>query len=196
LETRIQENDLEIETARLLLREFTMEDWPEVMAYMSDPRYQRFYPESDISPETIRELMVERYLDDPLEPTPHMMQLAITIKPIPQVVGSCGVRMDSPDAVKADIGYELLPAVWGRGYATEAAGAMVRHGFETFKVHRIWAHCTAENMASRRVLEKLGLRREGQLRENEYFRGRWWDTLIYGILESEWREFNGLSSSP
>ena len=54
-------------------------------------------------------------------------------------------------------------------------------------MHRISSWCIADNTASARVLERLGLRQEGRLRENEHFKGRWWDTLLFGLLESEWR---------
>jgi RimJ/RimL family protein N-acetyltransferase len=54
-------------------------------------------------------------------------------------------------------------------------------------VHRIWAGCIADNAASTRVLEKLGMQLEGRLREKEHFKGRWWDTLVYAILEDDWK---------
>ena len=76
----------------------------------------------------------------------------------------------------------------GRGYATEAARAIVRFGFIKLCLHRIWSWCIAENAGSARVLAKVGMRLEGRLRDKEYFRGRWWDTLLYAMLEQEWRE--------
>ena len=72
-------------------------------------------------------------------------------------------------------------------FADEAARAIVAFGFQHFALHRIAATCVAENVASARVLTKLGLRREGLLRENEHFKGRWWDTALFGMLEGEWR---------
>ena len=95
--------------------------------------------------------------------------------------------MAHADARQADIGYELDPDYWQQGYASEAAHAMVQYGFTQLKVHRIWSWCMADNTASAHVLEKLGMHLEGRLRENEYFKGRWWDTLMYGLLESEWQ---------
>lgn len=69
----------------------------------------------------------------------------------------------------------------------EQAQAMVHFGFQQLNVPRISSWCLAENVAYARVLEKLGLRLEGRLRENVYLKGRWWDTLLYGMLEIEWR---------
>jgi RimJ/RimL family protein N-acetyltransferase len=53
-------------------------------------------------------------------------------------------------------------------------------------MHRIWAHCAADNVGSAHVLEKLGMKLEGRLREKEFYKGKWWDKLIYGILIDEW----------
>ena len=88
---------------------------------------------------------------------------------------------------KLRCGYELSPLTWGQGYATEAARAIVRFGFRELRLHRIWAWCNAANAGSARVLAKLRMRQEGRLRDKEYFKGRWWDTLIFAILEDEWR---------
>jgi len=60
-------------------------------------------------------------------------------------------------------------------------------GFSEMQLHRIAAWCIAENTGSARVLEKLGMRQEGRLREHDYFKGRWWDVLLYGILHNEWQ---------
>jgi RimJ/RimL family protein N-acetyltransferase len=94
--------------------------------------------------------------------------------------------MVSVDATEGDIGYELAPQHWGHGYATEAARAILRFGFTQLRVHRIWSYCVAENTGSAHVLEKLGMRLEGRLREKEFYKGCWWDTLMYALLEQEW----------
>ena len=64
---------------------------------------------------------------------------------------------------------------------------MVQFGFTELHAHRVWSWCIAENVSSAHVLEKLGMRAEGRLREKEYFKGRRWDTLLFAILEYEWR---------
>ena len=84
------------------------------------------------------------------------------------------------------MGYWIARSFWGRGYATEAASAFLAFGFRELGLHRIWAWCIAENLASARVLEKIGMRQEGHLRQNEWMKGRWWDTLLYAILETEY----------
>jgi RimJ/RimL family protein N-acetyltransferase len=114
-------------------------------------------------------------------------QLAITLAQGGQLIGNCGIRMKTPDAREADIGYELDPGYWGRGYATEAASRLLAFGFRDLELHRIWAWCIAENVASAHVLEKIGMQQEGRLREKEWMRDRWWDTLLYAILDHEWQ---------
>jgi len=94
--------------------------------------------------------------------------------------------MDKADALEASIGYELDPQHWNHGYATEAAHAIVDFGFNRFGLHCVWSWCVADNLGSAHVLEKLGMRLEGRLRENEYYKGRRWDTLMYAILADEW----------
>jgi RimJ/RimL family protein N-acetyltransferase len=64
---------------------------------------------------------------------------------------------------------------------------MADFGFHRFGVHRIWAGCIAENTASVHVLEKLGMKLEGRFREHRYYKDRWWDSLIYAILDYEWQ---------
>jgi ribosomal-protein-alanine N-acetyltransferase len=176
---------MEITTERLTLREFKYEDWPDLLAYQSDPSYLRYYSWVDRTPEAVQEF-VEMFLDQQQERPRTKFQLAVTLKSSRQLIGNCGVRLQSAGARLGDLGYELSSRHWGCGYATEAARAMLTFGFTQLKLHRIWAQCIEENVGSAHVLEKLGMRLEGCLRENEFFKGRWWNTRLYGILDEEW----------
>ena len=176
---------MELHTDRLILREFASADWPAVLAYQSDPRYLQYYEWTDRTPGDAQRF-VQMFLEQQQEQPRRKFQLAVVLKANGQLTGNCGIRLQTAGAREADIGYELAPAHWGHGYATEAARAIVQFGFAELKVHRIWAWCIADNIASARVLEKLGLKLEGRLREKEYVKGRWWDTLMYGILKDEW----------
>jgi RimJ/RimL family protein N-acetyltransferase len=178
---------MEFKTERLILREFVEEDWRDVLAYQSDPRYLEYYPWSERSAEDVQEF-VRRQIELQSQRPRIKFQLVLVLKSEDKLIGNCGIRMDTPEAHQADIGYELSPQYWGQGYATEAAQALVEYGFTQLNLHRIWSWCIADNSRSVRVLEKLGMRQEGRLRENEFFKGRWWDTLVFGILEDEWRE--------
>ena len=175
-----------ITTERLILREFTEDDWEAVLSYQRNPLYLRYYHWTDRMAEEVRDFIGMFLANQKIIPRTKF-QLATTLKATDQLIGNCGIRMQSIDAQQADIGYELDPNYWGQGYATEAARALVDYGFSHLGVHRIWASCVADNLASAHVLEKLGMRLEGRLRENEYYKGRWWDPLVYAILDYEWR---------
>jgi RimJ/RimL family protein N-acetyltransferase len=177
---------VQITTERLIIREFRDDDWPAVLAYQSDPLYLRYYEWTDRSPEAVREF-VQMFLDHQQAQPRIKFQLAVTLKENNQLIGNCGIRMETAGATEADIGFELAPQHWSKGFATEAARAIVAFGFTELGVHRIWAHAVADNVGSAKVLEKVGMQREGRLREKEYYKGRWWDTLLFAILEHEWR---------
>lgn len=173
-------------TRRLVLREFEEEDWQAVLAYQSDPRYLRYYPWTQRTEQDARAL-VEQLLALSEEEPRTKFQLVITLASNGQLIGNAGIRRQTVDDREADIGYELDPRFWGHGYATEVAEALLAFGFREFGLHRISAHCVTENTASAHVLEKIGMRLEGQLRENRWMKGRWWDILLYAILEQEWQ---------
>ena len=97
----------------------------------------------------------------------------------------------SKEHEQGEVGYVFDTAYHGRGYATEAVGALLRLGFEGLGLHRIAGHLDARNTASARVLERAGLRREAHLVENEFVKGEWTDELIYGILRREWAARQG-----
>lgn len=179
---------MELETERLILRDFRPDDWLPMWTYQRDPLYLRYYEwtAADRTPDAVREWV--RWFVDQQQQEPRVrFQLAITLKSGGEVIGNCGIRQDRPGSHEADLGYELAPWHWGNGYATEAARAILAFGMATLRPHRVWAHCVPENIGSIHVLEKLGMRLEGRLREVEYYKGRWWDKLIFAILEHEWR---------
>jgi RimJ/RimL family protein N-acetyltransferase len=112
--------------------------------------------------------------------------LAVTLLDSGELIGSCGIRRKLDDDWEADIGFELAPWHWGNGYATESARLLVEFGFQELKQHRISSWCIADNTASARVLERVGFRLVGRLRAGDYFKDRWWDTLLFALLEQEW----------
>lgn len=160
---------MEVTTERLILREFKQSDWPDVLAYQSDPLYLRYYHWTERTPEAVQEFVHQQMFLAQQQPR-IKFQLAVVLKSSQQLIGNCGIRMKAADAHEGDIGYELSPKHWGCGYATEAARALVEFGFTQLRLHRIWSWCIAENVGSARVLQKLGMQAEGRKRENEYFK--------------------------
>ncbi|MBD2040400.1 GNAT family N-acetyltransferase [Microcoleus sp. FACHB-672] len=174
------------QTDRLLLREFTEADWPAVLAYQSTPAYQRFYPEVG-GTEADARAFVNRFLLWQQEKPQWRYQWAVTLRRQDTLIGNCGIRKSDPDALEAEIGCELAPEHWGRNYPVEMGRLLLRFGFTELGLHRIYAQCIAENRGAVSLAQTLGMSQEGRLRENVNIRGRWHDTLIYSILEQEWK---------
>ena len=102
-------------------------------------------------------------------------------------IGYIGLNLSADRFRLGEIYFKLMPASWGNGYATESAKAVIRFGFEQLQLHRIEAGVATENKASIRVLEKLGMTREGTRRKILPIRGQWKDNFHYAILETdEW----------
>lgn len=81
----------------------------------------------------------------------------------------------------------MHPAYWGQGFATEMANVLLAFGFEQLGMHRIFATCDPENIASFNVLEKAGFQSEGRIRDHLRINGGWRDSLIYSMLRDEWQ---------
>ncbi|MEH1828052.1 MAG: GNAT family protein [Nostoc sp.] len=175
-----------LETHRLLMRDFIETDWQAVFAYQSDPLYLRYNYWTHRTQKDVCEF-IQMFIDQQKEQPRTKFQLAIILKEKNQLIGNCGIRVNDPEMREANIGYELNTQYWGQGYATEAAHAILKFGFEELGMHRIWSWCVAENLASIKVLEKIGMRREGHLREKELIKGRWYDNFLYAILDHEWK---------
>jgi RimJ/RimL family protein N-acetyltransferase len=182
----VSHREISLQTTRLRLREIDAKDWPAVLRYQQHPEYLRFYPWEQRSSTDVQKFL-KMFIDWKYEKPRARFQFAITLNSSTELIGLCGVRKKNADAAEAEIGYELAHNYWGQGYATEAAHRVLAFAFDDLDLHRVWATCVPENTASTRVMEKLGMTREGRLRQNRWMKGRWWDTLIYGILVQEWQ---------
>ncbi|MCI0730272.1 MAG: GNAT family N-acetyltransferase [Chloroflexi bacterium] len=174
-----------LETERLLMREFVEGDWVAVLAYQSDPLYLRYYHWMERTEADVR-AFVGMFLEQQRRRPRLKFQLALILKQEDRLIGNCGIRVNDPGLREANIGYEVDSRYWGHGYATEAARAILRFGFEELRMRRIWSYCLADNVGSARVLEKIGMRQEGRLREKEFVKGQWHDHLLYALLDHEW----------
>jgi ribosomal-protein-alanine N-acetyltransferase len=180
-----REPPLILRTERLVLREFTADDWPATLAYENDPRYLRFYERDGVTERQCQALIYQFILWQGEQPRARA-QLAITLAATGELIGNVGLRRETAQEPLADMGFELSPDHWGRGYATEAARAMVDWGFGEWGLDRVHAHCVSENAASARVLERVGMRLEARLRDHQRFKGRFWGLSLYGLLRAEW----------
>ena len=175
---------LAIRTQRLILRDFQRADLQAYGELRARLHFQRFSPEEDASPEKAEQLL-DMFITWANEQPRQHFQLAVTL-PSGEIIGSCGVRVASESERQGSFGCELGQAYWGSGYAYEAGRAMIEYGFRKLGLHRIYAETIAENERAVRLAQKLGMREEGVLRENRWFKDRWWSTVVLSLLESEW----------
>lgn len=172
-----------IETERLVLRWLRDEDVPRLFEIFSNPQVMRYWsspPLQDVSGaeallREIRQLFESRTL----------FQWGVALKEDDRVIGTCTLSSLSESNRRAEIGYALGRAWWGKGYMKEALPALLRFAFSTLDLHRIEADVDPRNTASLRSVESLGFRREGYLRERYFVNGEVQDAVIYGLLRTE-----------
>jgi RimJ/RimL family protein N-acetyltransferase len=178
-------------TERLLLRAFTLADAPELKRLINTPevamntlRIPYPYPDGE----------AERWIsthDQGREKGDHAF--AITLRNSNELIGTVGLHVKAEHDL-AEIGYWIGVPYWGHGYATEAAAAVVRFGFETLSLNRIFAMHFAGNPASGRVLQKIGMQHEGTLRQHLKKWDEYVDLECYGIVRAEFSQNCGSQS--
>ena len=175
-----------IVSERLLLRPFVGSDLAALAAIQARPevaRYLYWEPRSEAEAAAAQE---RRLPQTRIAAEGDALVLAVVLRDFGTLVGDVVLWWRSAEHRQGEIGYVFHPDHAGRGYATEASLAALRLGFEDLGLHRIAARCDARNGASARVMERLGMRREAHLRENEVVKGEWCDELVYALLEDEW----------
>jgi RimJ/RimL family protein N-acetyltransferase len=174
-----------LDSGRLLLREFNEEDFDSVHLYAVDPEVVRYMPWGPNSESDTRNF-INTAISYQREQPRTKYELAVVLKEEGILIGGCGIRISNPELKEADFGYCLNRNYWRRGCATEIARTLLEFGFCKLNLHRIYATCDPENIASKRVLEKMGMSLEGHFRESIQIRGEWRDLLLYAILDNEW----------
>ena len=179
--------ELPIRTERLVLRLYTEDDFDDLYAIQSRPdvtRYLYWGPRDRVQ---VRESLRKKIASDRLRAEGDDLTPAVVLPQTGTVIGDVMLMWVSGEHRQGEIGYIFHPAHGGRGHATEAARAMLRLAFDGLGLHRVVGRIDGRNTASARVLERLGMRREAQLVENELVKGEWTDEVIYAILDREWR---------
>ena len=176
-----------LETERLIIREFNENDFISVHAYASKPEvtmYVPFGPNNETDTQTFLKKVVYYQIQNPR----HDYEFAVILKQSNNLIGSCGIHITSINNMEGSIGYCYDKQYWGNGYAYEAAKAILNFGFTKLGLHRIFATCHPDNIGSARVMEKIGMQKEGRLREHKFQRGNWRDSFIYSILDYEYND--------
>ncbi|TKI71597.1 GNAT family N-acetyltransferase [Lysinibacillus mangiferihumi] len=169
---------MNITTQRLHIRKFEIQDWQAVVNYMSDQTVMHYMPEGVLTAQQVR-----KFISDNRDEAKHF---AIVLQEKSQVIGHLVFHPYFGEHTY-EIGWVLNPAYYRKGYASEAAQALLDYGFTEMKLHRIIATCQPENIASYRVMEKIGMRREGFFKKCIPHGDDWWDEYYYAILQEEWQ---------
>ncbi|MFS8048519.1 GNAT family N-acetyltransferase [Rhizobium sp. BR 314] len=183
------DNESLASTDRLILRKFAPEDFAAYSSYRSQPEIYRFLYRDPPSPEAMRERFDAR-LTSSFSEDGDTLLCAVIRREDNALVGDVGLTFTNKAAQQAELGYIFNPVYAGKGYATEAAAAIISLGFEKFGFHRIFARLDAKNAGSVGVVERLGMRREALLIESDRFNGIWGDECVYAVLCREWSEKN------
>jgi len=181
-------------TARLTLRPLRVDDAAAVFRYRSRPevyRFQRWEPHSVPDVEEVLRSTAE----NPDRPGT-WFQLGIFRRDQEDLIGDCGLHFPQEDSSQVEIGITLAPEHQGIGYAAEALRSVAGYVFDILGKHRVYGSVDPGNEASIRLLERLGMRREAHFVESLWFKGRWSDDIVYGLLAREWRRWRPAPDDP
>ncbi|AEW98828.1 GNAT family N-acetyltransferase [Streptantibioticus cattleyicolor] len=175
-----------VTTERLVLRPFTRDDVDDMYAYQGLPGVAKYLYRPPRTRERCAEVVAE-LADGPVrwQEVDDSVVLAVCRRGEPGVVGEVMVKLANVRAGQTEIGWVFNPAHGGRGYATEAARALAALAFDRLGTHRLFARLDAENTASARVCERLGMRKEAHLVESDLRGDEWGSELVYAALAHE-----------
>lgn len=171
---------MKIKTERLSIRKFEIDDWKALHEYASDRNVMEYMPEGVLSEEDSKEFVLKNNGKD-------ARNFPVIITDENTLIGHIVFHRYFGEHTY-EIGWVFNPNYQNKGYASEAARAILKFGFEEMKLHRIIATCQPENTASYRVMEKIGMRREGYFKKCIPHDNEWWDEYYYAILQEEWNK--------
>jgi RimJ/RimL family protein N-acetyltransferase len=180
-----------ITTDRLLLRPYAEGDLDALYETLRLPEVVRFLYWDVKDRDEAAQMLERRKTNYAIRAEGDWLVLAVVLQETGDLLGDVVLKWESAEHRMGEVGFVFHPAYHGKGYASEASRALLRLGFEEMKLHRIVGRCDARNTASARLLERLGMRREAHLVENEWVKGEWTDELIYAMLDREWAATNG-----
>lgn len=175
-------SQLPLTTPRLVLRLFAPTDAEALFAYQSLPSVAKYLYRPPHTRERSEQVAAERAAQGAWENDGDKLALAIRRHDDPTLLGEVSVTLAAANARQAEIGWTLDPRHEGHGYATEAASALAAFAFDTLGAHRLFARLDTENTGSVRVCERLGMRREAHLVENDLDGDRWGSEFVYAAL--------------
>jgi len=182
----------ELTTNRLLLKIITPDDLNNIHQLHSLPETDRYNTLGIPKNKTVTEAIVQQWLNQQqANPTQHFTW-RISDNTSRDFIGLIALHVGEERFRLGEVWYKLLPTYWRQGLATEALQSVLKFSFEILYLHRVEAGCAIENIASARVLKKVGLQREGSKRKVLPIRGNWVDDYEYAILEEDWKVINNV----
>jgi RimJ/RimL family protein N-acetyltransferase len=175
-----------LEAPRLRLRPLTSADTAALLTYRGDPEVCRYLPFPPMDAAEITRRLETQWYRTELENDDDAVTLGAELHETGELVGDVILFLKSRENGNGEVGWVFHPSVAGRGYATEAASAMLDWAFGANGLRRVVARLDARNDSSARLCERLGMRRESHLVENEYFKDELTSELDYAILQREW----------
>jgi RimJ/RimL family protein N-acetyltransferase len=183
-----------LRSARLTLRRLRAEDMECFCAYRSRPEVARYQDWDQFSRADGEGFLAEQEALFPDMPGT-WFQMGIELTATGALLGDCGLHCHLADSRQAEVGITLAPEHQGGGYAAEALGCLLDYVFFVRHKHRVTATVDAENVPALRLLERLGLRKEGHFIKNVWFKGKWGDECLYAVLHDEWTRVHRLSTA-
>lgn len=172
-----------LETDRLILRQVTNDDAKSLLTYFSDTDVMRYY---GLEPfKSIDDALDEILWYKSIFEKRTGIRWGISLKGSDKIIGSCGFFNRAVEHSRTEIGYELSKEYWGKGIAGEALESVVKYGFQNLQLERIEALVEPANLASLKLLDRIGFEKEGLLRHYEFTCGKFDDLYIYSILKSD-----------
>lgn len=176
-----------IRTPRLVLRTITPDDAGVLLHIFGDPELTRYWGHPTLADRAAADSLVEEIRAGAA--SGELLQWGITLGETGDLVGTCTLASLDRQHRRAEIGAALAPEHHGRGYAEEAVRAVIDHGLAKLDLHRITADVDPRNAPALRLVERLGFRKEGHLREHYRQHDEWQDGLLFGLLKREWEAF-------
>lgn len=174
-----------LESERISLREMEEKDWVNVHKYASQEKVCQYQPWGP-NTEQESEDFVRQVIVDAQQESRSRFVFAVSLKENGKMIGAGEMNIRDNSNRAGEIAYIIHPQYWRLGYGTEIAKVLIQFGFSQLNLHRIFATCDPRNIGSSRVLEKVGMTREGVIRDDLLLRDGWRDSLLYSILEHEW----------
>ncbi|MFT4779223.1 MAG: ribosomal-protein-alanine N-acetyltransferase [Flavobacteriales bacterium] len=178
---------IEIQTERTKLRLIVSSDLEAIHQLHSLPEIDEYNTLG--IPKDVEETLfiITPWIAENQQPEPANYTFAIEQKLTAEFMGLFGFKLGTKKNRRAEVWYKIHPDFWNKGFATEGLKAVICFGFETLKLHRIEAGCAVDNIGSLKVLEKVGMLKEGRGRKLLPLKHGWSDNFIYAILETDIR---------